>query len=68
MVTKCIREPYMFLGPFLVLFQSIPLVCSAFDTMAHTIVGTITVTLTDDTLDDASGQLMSADSQPWYAM
>ena len=44
MVTKCIREPYMILGPFLMLFQTVPLGCSASDTITHTIVGTITVT------------------------
>ena len=44
MVTKCIREPYMILGPFLMLFQTVPLGCSASDTITHTIVGTFTVT------------------------
>ena len=44
MVTKCIREPYMILGPFLMLFQTVPLGCSASDTITHTTVGTFTVT------------------------
>ena len=38
----------MILGPFLMLFQTVPLGCSASDTITHTTVGTFTVTFAID--------------------